>query len=248
MTDTKSILVIGGSSDIGHATALRYAKEGWRVTLAARDLEAAQRNADDIRTRSGVETSVQALDLLQAGQLAGFVAGLSTLPDTVVCVVGELGDQLRAQTDPELATTIMRTNFEAPSLLLEQFAQAFGARGYGTIVGVSSVAGDRGRASNYYYGAAKAGFSQFLSGLRNRLALAGKVRVVTVKPGFVRTKMTAHMKLPAPLTVEPDRVAEDIYRADVTRPRDVIYVARRFRLVMTIICALPEPIFKRMRI
>ncbi|WP_375777507.1 SDR family oxidoreductase [Bradyrhizobium sp. ma5] len=248
MTGTKSILVIGGSSDIGHATALRYAKEGWRVTLAARDLTAAQRNADDIRTRSGVDTTVQSLDVLQTGHLAGFVAGLSVLPDTVVCVVGELGDQQRAETDPELATTIMRTNFEAPSLLLEQFAQAFAARGSGTIVGVSSVAGDRGRASNYYYGAAKAGFTQFLSGLRNRLALAGKVRVVTVKPGFVRTKMTAHMKLPAPLTVQPDRVAEDIFRADVTRPRDVIYVARRFWLVMAIICALPETIFKRMRI
>ncbi|MGN1287889.1 MAG: SDR family oxidoreductase [Bradyrhizobium sp.] len=248
MTGTKSILVIGGSSDIGHATALRYAKEGWRVTLAASDLEAAQRNADDIRTRSGVETTVQSLDVLQTAQLAGFVAGPSVLPDTVVCVVGELGDQLRAQTDPELATTIMRTNFEAPSLLLELFAQRFEARGSGTIIGISSVAGDRGRASNYYYGAAKAGFSQFLSGLRNRLALAGKVRVVTVKPGFVRTKMTAHMKLPAPLAVDPDRVAEDIFCADVTRPRDVIYVARRFRLVMTIICALPEAIFKRMRI
>ncbi|WP_338830289.1 SDR family oxidoreductase [Bradyrhizobium sp. 27S5] len=248
MTDTRSVLVIGGSSDIGHATALRYAKEGWRVMLVARDVEAAERNADDIRTRSGVETSVQALDVLQTGQLAGFVAGLPVLPDTVVCVVGELGDQLRAQADPELATTIMRTNFEAPSLLLERFAQAFETRGSGTIVGVSSVAGDRGRASNYYYGAAKAGFSQFLSGLRNRVTLAGKVRVVTVKPGFVRTRMTAHMKLPAPLTVQSDRVAEDIFRADVTKPRDVIYVARRFWLVMTIICALPESIFKRMRI
>ena len=248
MTGTRSILVIGGSSDIGHATALRYAKEGWRVMLAARDLEAARRNADDIGTRSGVETSVQALDVLQTAQLAGFIAALPVLPDSVVCVVGELGDQPRAQTDPELATTIMRTNFEAPSLLLEQFAQAFEKRGSGTIVGVSAVAGDRGRASNYYYGAAKAGFSQFLSGLRNRLALAGKVRVVTVKPGFVRTKMTAHMKLPAPLTVDPDRVAEDIFRADVTKPRDVIYVARRFQLVMAVICALPEAIFKRMRI
>ena len=248
MTGTRSILVIGGSSDIGHATALRYAKEGWRVMLAARDLEAARRNADDIGTRSGVETSVQALDVLQTAQLAGFIAALPVLPDSVVCVVGELGDQPRAQTDPELATTIMRTNFEAPSLLLEQFAQAFEKRGSGTIVGVSSVAGARGRASHYYYGAAKAGFSQFLSGLRNRLALAGKVRVVTVKPGFVRTKMTAHMKLPAPLTVDPDRVAEDIFRADVTKPRDVIYVARRFQLVMAVICALPEAIFKRMRI
>lgn len=248
MTGTKSILVIGGSSDIGHATALRYARDGWRVMLAARDGEAAQRNADDIRTRSGVETSVHALDVLQTGQHAAFAAGLPVLPNTVVCVVGELGDQRRAETDSEFATRVMRTNFEAPSLLLELFAQRFAQRGSGTIVGVSSVAGDRGRASNYYYGAAKAGFSQFLSGLRNRLALAGKVRVVTVKPGFVRTKMTAHLKLPGLLTVMPDRVAEDIFQADITRPRDVIYVARRFRLVMAVIGALPEALFKRMRI
>lgn len=248
MSDKKWILVVGGSSDIGHATALRYAKAGWRPLLAARDLDAARRNADDIATRTGVEPSIHPLDVLETEQLAGFVAGLPMLPDTVVCVVGELGNQLLAQADPAVATKIVRTNFEAPSLLLELFAQQMGKRGSGTIVGVSSVAGDRGRASNYYYGAAKAGFSEFLSGLRNRLTLAGKVRVVTIKPGFVYTRMTAHMKLPALLTVHPDRVADEIFRADVTSGRDVVYVAKRFRLVMALICALPERLFKRMRI
>lgn len=248
MSDKKSILVVGGSSDIGHATALRYAKAGWGVLLAARDLDAARRNADDVKTRTAVEPSVHSIDVLETEQLAAFVAGLPELPDTVVCVVGELGDQVLAQTDPALATRIMRTNFEAPSLLLELIAQRMERRGSGTIVGVSSVAGDRGRASNYYYGAAKAGFSEFLSGLRNRLTLAGKVRVVTIKPGFVYTRMTAHMKLPAFLTVQPDRVADEIFKADVTSPRDIVYVAKRFRLVMALICALPETIFKRMRI
>ena len=248
MTNKKSLLVIGGSSDIGHATALKYAKEGWSVMLAARDLDAARRNADDIMTKTGVETSIHALNVLETEQLAGFVIGLPVLPDTVACVVGELGDQVRAQTDSELATRIMRTNFEAPSLLLELFAQRFEKRGSGTIVGVSSVAGDRGRASNYYYGAAKAGFSQFLSGLRNRMTLVGKVRVVTVKPGFVQTRMTAHMRLPPLLTVRLDRVADDIFRADVASPGDVVYVGKRFRLIMMLICALPETIFKRLRI
>ena len=248
MSDKKWILVVGGSSDIGHATALRYAQAGWGVMLAARDMDAARRNADDIKTRTAVEPSVHPIDVLASEQLAAFVAGLPELPDTVVCVVGELGDQVLAQGDPALATKIMRTNFEAPSLLLELIAQQMEKRGSGTIIGISSVAGDRGRASNYYYGAAKAGFSEFLSGLRNRLTLAGKVRVVTIKPGFVYTRMTAHMKLPAFLTVHPDRVADEIFRADVTRPRDVVYVARRFRLVMGVICALPEAIFKRMRI
>jgi NAD(P)-dependent dehydrogenase (short-subunit alcohol dehydrogenase family) len=244
----KEILVVGGSSDIGYATALRYAQAGWRVSLAARDLGAAQRNADDIATRANTEVSVNELDVLQTDKLARFVAGLSVMPDTVVCVIGDLGDQTRAQTDPAFAATIVRTNFEAPSLLLGLFAERFLQRNSGTLIGVSSVAGDRGRASNYFYGAAKAGFSQYLSGLRNRLALAGDVRVVTVKPGFVRTRMTANMKLPPSLTVQPDRVANAIFRADVESPRDVIYVGRRFWLIMTVICAIPEGLFKRLRL
>jgi decaprenylphospho-beta-D-erythro-pentofuranosid-2-ulose 2-reductase len=248
MNNQKSILVIGGSSDIGHATALRYAQEGWRVILAARNVAAARRNADDIATRTGIVPAIQALDVLHTDGLTDFVASLPVLPDTVVCVVGELGDQSRAETDMALATKIIRTNFEAPSLLLGLFAERFQARGSGTVVGVSSVAGDRGRGSNYFYGAAKAGFSVYLSGLRNRMTLAGNVRVVTIKPGFVRTRMTAHLTLPAALTVGPDRVAHEIFKAAEKTQRDVVYVGRRFWLVMTIICAIPEPIFKRLRL
>ena len=248
MDQRKQILIVGGSSDIGHAIALRYARAGWNVSLAARDLEAARRNADDIATRTEAQTAIFKLDILQNGDFDALVAALPTLPDTVACVVGELGDQGRAQTDLALATRIMRTNFEAPSLLLGLFAEHFEKRGWGTIVGISSVAGDRGRASNYIYGAAKAGFSQYLSGLRNRLSADGKVRVVTVKPGFVNTRMTAHLSLPGLLTVQPGRVAEDVFRADVDSPRDVIYVGKRFRLIMTLICMLPESVFKRLRL
>ncbi|MGJ4926730.1 SDR family oxidoreductase [Bradyrhizobium sp. HKCCYLS2038] len=248
MTPSKTVLVIGGSSDIGHATALRYAERGWQVALAARDTAAARRNADDIKARTGTEVAVHAIDVLDTAALASFVEDFSTLPDTVISMIGELGDQGRAEHDLAHAAMIMRTNFEAPSLLLGLFANAFAARGSGTLVGVSSVAGDRGRGSNYVYGAAKAGFSQFLSGLRNRMALAGNVRVVTVKPGFVRTRMTAHLKLPAPLTVSPARVATDIFAAAEESPRDVIYVGRRFWLVMTIIKLIPEALFKRLKL
>ena len=248
MAAQKTVLVVGGSSDIGRATALRYAQAGWRVVIAARDAATAQRNADDIKTRTGIEPAVVELDVLQTDRLAEFVAALPALPDTMISMIGELGEQARAETDLAHAAMIMRTNFEAPSLLIGLFAQEFAKRGTGTIVGVSSVAGDRGRASNYVYGAAKAGFSQFLSGLRNRLALTGNVRVVTVKPGFVRTRMTAHMKLPAPLTVTAERVAADIFSAAEQKPRDVIYVGRRFRLVMAIICSVPEALFKKLKI
>jgi decaprenylphospho-beta-D-erythro-pentofuranosid-2-ulose 2-reductase len=247
MQTAKTLLLVGGTSDIGRATALRYASAGWRVLLAARNADAAQRNADDAAARTGVAVTVHALDVLDTAALAAFVDSLPVLPDTVVCVVGELGDQARAESDLEHAAMVLRTNFEGPALLLGLFAERFLARGSGTIVGVSSVAGDRGRASNYVYGAGKAGFTAFLSGLRNRLARTG-IRVVTVKPGFVRTRMTAGMKLPPLLTAEPAEVGETIFKAAETGRGDTIYVRGIWRIVMTVIALIPEPVFKRLRL
>lgn len=247
MQSQKTVLVVGGTSDIGHAAALCYAQAGWHVLLAARNPEAARRNADDIATRTGASATVHELDILDTDRHPAFVDALPLLPDTVVCVVGELGDQTRAQTDRVHAISLMRTNFEGPALLLGLFAERFQARGSGALVGVSSVAGDRGRGSNYLYGAAKAGFSAFLSGLRNRLAPGG-VRVVTVKPGFVRTQMTAGMKLPPILTAEPEEVGRAIFRAAEGGHGDVIYVRRVWRLVMAVIVAIPERVFMRLRL
>ncbi|WP_029617762.1 SDR family oxidoreductase [Pseudorhizobium marinum] len=249
MTRTgKSVLLLGATSDIGRATALTYAQAGWDVQLAGRNLEAVQREADDIGTQSGATVSVHRLDILDSEQFEGFLAGLPALPDTVVCAVGELGEQPRAEKDVEHARIVMRTNFEGPALLLGLLAERFAARGSGAIVGISSVAGDRGRASNYVYGAAKAGFTAFLSGLRNRLASAG-VRVVTIKPGFVRTRMTAGMKLPGPLTAEPKEVSAAIFAAaEAKTRRDVIYVRGIWWPLMTVIRSIPEPLFKKLRL
>lgn len=243
----RSLLLVGGTSDIGRATALSYAKAGWRVFLAARKEEEARRNADDIAARTGSEVTVHRLDILETDSFEVFVNGLPRMPDTVVCVVGELGDQARGQKDLAHATLLLRTNFEGPALLLGVLAERFLERGSGTIVGVSSVAGDRGRGSNYLYGAAKAGFSAFLSGLRNRLAPAG-LRVITVKPGFVRTQMTAGMKLPPLLTAEAEEVGRAIFAAAEKGSRDIIYVRRIWRPVMLIIGNIPERIFKRLRL
>jgi decaprenylphospho-beta-D-erythro-pentofuranosid-2-ulose 2-reductase len=243
----KTLLLVGGTSDIGRAIALEYAGAGWRVWLTARDPGAAQRNADDIATRTGASVSVHGLDVLETDGLAAFVDGLPGLPDTVVCVVGELGSQERAQADPAHARAVLRTNFEGPALLLGILAERFLARGSGTLVGVSSVAGDRGRGSNYVYGAAKAGFSAFLSGLRNRLAPAG-IRVLTVKPGFVRTRMTEGMKLPPLLTAEPGEVGRAVFAAAEKGRGDVVYVRPLWRAVMTVISLIPEPVFKRLKL
>lgn len=243
----KTLLLVGGTSDIGRATALHYAQSGWRVMLAARRADRAQRNADDIALRGNTPVSVHQLDILDTQAFPAFVDSLPALPDTVVCVVGELGEQVRAQTDPAHATSLLRTNFEGPAMLLSLFAERFLPRGSGALVGVSSVAGDRGRGSNYFYGAAKAGFTAFLSGLRNRLATTG-IRVVTVKPGFVRTQMTADMKLPPILTGEPAEVARAIFAAAEKGRGDVVYVRPVWRAVMTVITLIPERVFKRLRL
>lgn len=247
MENDKTLLVLGGSSDIGRASALRFAQAGWRILLAGRSLADLRREADDIAARTGVAVSTHAIDILETNSFEPFVAGLPGLPDAVLCVVGLLGDQSKAEADLAHASVIIRSNFEGPALLLGIFAERFEARGEGAIVGVSSVAGERGRATNYVYGAGKAGLTAFLSGLRNRFGKT-KLRVVTVKPGFVRTRMTKGMALPGLLTAEPEQVAQAIYRALEVRPRDVVYVKPIWLIVMTIIKTIPEPIFKRLRI
>jgi NAD(P)-dependent dehydrogenase (short-subunit alcohol dehydrogenase family) len=187
---------------------------------------------------------VAEFDVLATADYGQFLDDLRDLPEVVVCVVGLLGEQLKAAADAAAADLIMRSNYNGPALILNEVARRMEARGSGVIVGVSSVAGDRGRASNYVYGSAKAGLTAFLSGLRNRLARKG-VRVLTVKPGFVNTRMTAGMKLPKLLTAEPANVAAAVIRAQHNR-RDVIYVRPVWRLIMAVIRIIPETIFKRL--
>jgi NAD(P)-dependent dehydrogenase (short-subunit alcohol dehydrogenase family) len=242
----KTVLCLGGTSDIGRATALAFAARGWTVQLAGRDREALQRDADDIAARSGTAATVHMFDVLATGSFGAFIESLQVLPDTVVCVIGLLGDQTQAETDLEHAAKVMRSNYEGPALILGLFAERFVARGNGTIIGVSSVAGDRGRASNYVYGSAKAGLTAFLAGLRNRLAKRG-VHVVTVKPGFVRTKMTEAMALPGLITANPEEVGKAIFQAAV-RGKDVIYVRPVWLGIMTIIRLIPERLFKKLKL
>ena len=131
-------------------------------------------------------------------------------------------------------------------LILGLFAERFLKRGNGSIIGVSSVAGDRGRASNYVYGSAKAGLSAFLSGLRNRTARNG-IHVMTVKPGYVRTKMTANMKLPGILTAEPTEIGEAIFNG-LSQRKNVIYARPIWAWVMLIIRMIPEFLFKQLKL
>ena len=134
---SKTLLLVGATSDIGHATAAAFAQAGWTVHLTARNVEAAQRNRDDIAARSGAQVVTHTLDVLDSDRFEAFIDELGALPDAVVCVVGELGDQQRAQTDLSHATQVMRTNFEGPALLLGALGERFIQRGHGSVVGVS---------------------------------------------------------------------------------------------------------------
>ena len=240
---TKPVLILGGGSDIGLAIAHRFAEAGHPIQLAARKPDDLVPNQRDIELRYQVEVSLHAFDVLDTTSHVAFLDGLPELPGTVVCVVGLLGDQGESERDIEAAQTVMRSNYEGPASILALIANRFEARGSGTIVGISSVAGDRGRASNYIYGSAKAGFTAFLSGLRNRLARRG-VHVLTVKPGFVNTRMTEGMDTPGALTCEPEEVAGRVFDA-CEKSRDTIYVSRIWWLVMSVICAIPERVFKK---
>ena len=247
MSAPRTALILGASSDIARACTRRLAADGYAVILlAGRDPAALQAEAEDLRIRHHTTVAIHAFDALQPDEFPAFVEGLGMVPDVVICAVGLLGVQAQSQADPDIARMVMRSNYEGPALVLGLLAERMVARGSGTIVGISSVAGERGRASNYIYGSAKAGFTAFLSGLRNRLNGSG-VRVVTVLPGFVATRMTEGMPLNPRLTAQPDEVATAIARA-IARGRDVVWVRPVWRLIMAIIRALPEPVFKRTRL
>lgn len=238
------LLVLGASSDMAMAVAQRFAQAGYDIQLAARKPDQLTESKADLEVRHQTGVTVHAFEALETKTFDRFIDGLDRLPDVVVSAIGFMGEQADNEKHVDLAATVMRSNFEGPALIFTLLANRFEERGSGTLVGISSVAGDRGRATNYVYGSAKAGFTAFLSGLRNRLASTG-VHVVTVNPGFVRTRMLDGMSTPGALTAEPAEVGEAIFKA-VGRGRDIIYVRPIWRLVMMVIKSIPEKIFKKM--
>lgn len=241
-----AVLILGARSDIGKAVAYKFAALGHPTQLAARNVSALETNKADIELRYGVSVSLHEFDALALDTHASFVAELPVLPQVAVCAVGLMGEHIKSERDVMAAVLVMRSNYEGPASILATLANCFEERQSGTLVGISSVAGERGRATNYVYGSAKAGFTEFLSGLRNRMVKRG-VHVVTVLPGFVKTQMTEGMEFPAKITAEPSEVADIIVRA-VERKKDVVYARPIWRLIMAIIRNIPERIFKEMNL
>jgi short-subunit dehydrogenase len=245
---TRRALVLGARSAIAEAIAQRLAQDGWDLVLAARASDSLEPVAADLRLRTDRSIHLldfDALDMDGHESLAQRVRTEAGEFHLVICVFGHMGDadEERQKTAQMLQT--LTTNFTAAAVCLAHIANDFEARGEGGIIGISSVAGDRGRQSNYPYGAAKAGVSVFLQGLRNRLAAKG-IHVLTVKPGFVDTPMTQG-KEGMFLVASPKRVASDILRA-WHKKRDVIYTPWFWRWLLLVIRLVPERIFKRLKL
>jgi decaprenylphospho-beta-D-erythro-pentofuranosid-2-ulose 2-reductase len=240
------LLIIGAKSDIAKATAREYAKNGYDLYLAARNSSELEEFANDVTVRTERTVQIVELDILDYKSHQAFYDQLEEKPLGVISAIGYLGEQEKAQSDFDEAQQIVDTNYTGVVSLFNIIANDFEHRRSGFMVGISSVAGDRGRKSNYIYGSAKAAHTAYLSGLRNRLYDA-QVHVMTVKPGFVATKMTEGMDLPEKLTAQPEEVAGDIYNAQQKR-KNVLYTKWMWRWAMLIIKMIPEWKFKGMSI
>jgi len=241
------ILVIGATSSIAQQIARLLCKEAVEIHLLGRDQVKLNDIAADLQVR-GAKVSVHAIDLNDLAvhqkiinESIELLGGL----DLVLLAYGTLPDQPRCEQDTALATREITTNFLSAQSLLSILANHMEAQGSGSIAVISSVAGDRGRKSNYIYGSAKAGLTVYLQGLRNRLAKKN-VHVLTIKPGFVDTPMTRDFKKGL-LWVGPDKVARDIVRA-ISKKRDVLYTPWYWQWIMLIIKLIPERIFKKMNL
>jgi short-subunit dehydrogenase len=251
MANAESVVIVGATSGIARALNVELAQRGCALVLAGRDIEELERSAADLRLRFNVPVAVERfsaenLDEYHAfwNRCAGHLDGGAT--GIVICH-GWLPEQQAAEQDISLLRKSFEVNFLSPAALLEIAAAYFVERKKGFIAAISSVAGDRGRQSNYLYGAPKAGLSAYLQGLRNRLHPAG-IAVLTIKPGFVATRMTEGKVNPDSfLVAKPERVARDIDRA-IRRRKNVLYTPRIWRFIMPVVRALPEPIFKRLKL
>jgi short-subunit dehydrogenase len=244
----KKILVLGATSGIAEATCRIWAEQGAQLFLVARNAEKLEAVAADLRARGAAYVGTAVADLDDTDKHADLLThAINSLTgmDVAYLAHGILGDQLRAEQDFQHAAQIIHTNFVAPVSLLTWLANFCVQRHAGVLAVISSVAGDRGRKSNYLYGASKAGLTAFLGGLRNRIDREG-VTVLTIKPGPVKTAMTAGMK-GSEKFADPNKVAASIVKA-IDSDADNLYVPFIWQPIMFVIRNIPDRIFKKLNL
>lgn len=244
----RKLMIVGATSAIAEASARLFAADGDSMFLVARDPLKLDAMAADLRVRGATKVDTFALDINDLSRHEELVAQAANRLDgldTVLIAHGTLPDQQACQRSVSLTLDELSTNCLSVISLLTLLANRFEEQGTGVLAVISSVAGDRGRQSNYVYCTAKAAVSTFLQGLRNRLQPHG-VQVITIKPGFVDTPMTAGFSK-GPLWASASAVAKGIHGA-VDRGHDVVYLPWFWRFIMLAIRSTPEAIFKRLRL
>src|SRR5882724_162231 len=240
------LLILGATSAIAYETAKCFAKDGADLFLVGRNPDRLYTLAVDLKARGAARVETQVLDLADLAchqelmeQVLSMLGGL----DMLLIAHGTLGDQ--RQCELSVVETLKELNNNALSVisLLTIAANYFEKRHRGCIAVISSVAGDRGRKSNYVYGTAKGALNVFLQGLRNRLSSSG-VTVLTIKPGFVDTPMVAHRKKSL-LFAKPEPVGQGIYHA-MLKKKDIVYLPWFWRPIMLVVTSIPEAVFKRL--
>jgi short-subunit dehydrogenase len=246
VTAPRRVAVFGATSAIAEACARRFALVGDRLFLAARRADALEGMAHDLKVRGAGSVATWAGDLADPAAHPALLEELRRAlggVDVALLAWGTLTDQARAEAEPAYAARELAGNFTAPAALLLGLLPLVPAEAGAVIACISSVAGERGRRSNFVYGAAKGGLQRFLEGLRHRLHPQG-IAVLDIRPGFVRTPMTAHLPQEGPLWATPEQVAADILRA-IERRRAVVYTPWFWRWIMLVVRALPRPLFHR---
>ncbi len=240
----KTILIIGGNSDVGKAIAIDFAKKGCHLILTSRKGGQLESFRSDLEIRYSIKCEISLLDILDFESHKMFYENLSKKPNIVVTAIGYLDNQEESQENFKETLKSIQSNYTGLVSILNIISNDFEIKRAGTIVGISSVAGDRGRGSNYIYGSSKAAYSAYLSGLRNRL-IKSNVHVITVKPGFIQTKMTENLELPKLLTATPNEISNSIFKA-IKKKRNVVYSKWFWKWIMLIIKFIPEEIFKKL--
>jgi decaprenylphospho-beta-D-erythro-pentofuranosid-2-ulose 2-reductase len=245
----KKILIIGATSAIAEATARLFAARGDALFLVARNADHLRVVAADLNVRGAMRAETATLDVTDFDALQTVLdtaerqlGGI----DVVLIAHGTLSDQAQCQKSVDALRREFDINAVSTMALLTILANRLEAQGQGTLAVISSVAGDRGRQSNYVYGSAKAAVTTFLGGLRQRLAKAN-VNVLTIKPGFVDSPMTAGIADKGALWARPDRIAAGIVRA-IDRGRNIVYLPWFWRWIMLLIRHIPEPVFKKLKL
>jgi short-subunit dehydrogenase len=243
-----NVVVFGATSGIAQAICRVLSQRHCRLFLIARDPDKLASVASDLKVRGADVAGTLCTDLTDTASHAEIIASAwhqSGSVDAAIIAHGVLGDQKKAERNWAEAAAILNVNFISVTSLVTHLANAFQRQGFGQIVAIGSVAGDRGRKTNYVYGAAKGAVEILLSGVRHRLAAQG-IGVLLVKPGFVDTPMTAHLPR-SPLFASADSVARAIVSA-MDSGKSTIYTPFFWRPLMWIIRALPERIFNRLSI